>query len=71
MDLKCKLIKKTFTADNGEVREYHVLSFPIADGESIEIPIKKDKANLIRLSSKLNFPEKPFWTQDESNSLKD
>lgn len=71
MDLSCKLIKKTFTADNGQVRQYHVLQFPIADDETIEIPIKKDKANLIRLSSKINFPEKPFWTQSESDSLKD
>ena len=69
MDLKCKLIKKTFTAENGDLREYHVLQFPISDGETIEIPIKKDKANLLRLSTKLNFPEKPFWSDTETNSL--
>lgn len=69
MDLKCKLIKKTFTAENGELREYHVLQFPISDGETIETPIKKDKANLLRLSNKLNFPEKPFWSDADTNSL--
>lgn len=71
MDLKCKLIKKTFTNENNEVREYYVLQFDIYAGESVEIPIKKDKANLLSLSSKINFPEKPFWTTEESNSLKD
>lgn len=71
MDLKCKLIKKTFTADNGEVREYYVLEFTITDSDTIEIPIKKDKANLLRLSSKFNFLEKPFWSQAETDSLKD
>lgn len=70
MDLKCKLVKKTFTAQNGEVMNYHVLQFPIADDESLEITIKKDKAQLLLLSQKVNFPEKPFWSHEETDSLK-
>lgn len=70
MDLKCKLVKKTFTAENGEVREYHVLEFPISDNETMEITIKKDKAQLLLLSQKvIGFPEKPFWSPEETNSL--
>lgn len=63
MDLNCKLIKKTFTSENGEVREYNVLQFPLSDNETLDISIKKDKANLLRLSNKINFPEKPFWSE--------
>lgn len=70
MDLKCKLVKKTFTSENGEVREYFVLEFPIADNETMEITIKKDKAQLLLLSQKvIGFHEKPFWSPEETNSL--
>lgn len=70
MDLKCKLVKKTFTAENGEVREYYVLEFSIADNDTLEITIKKDKAQLLLLSQKvIGFPEKPFWSPEETNSL--
>ena len=70
MDLKCKLVKKTFTTENGEVRDYHVLEFPITNDENMEITIKKEKAQLLLLSQKVNFPEKPFWSHDETDSLK-
>lgn len=70
MDLKCKLVKKTFTTENGEVRYYHVLEFPIINDENMEITIKKEKAQLLLLSQKVNFPEKPFWSHDETDSLK-
>lgn len=71
MELNCKLVKKTFTAENGEVRDYYVLVFSIADNETLEITIKKDKAQLLLLSQKVNnFPEKPFWSPEETNSLK-
>lgn len=71
MDLKCKLVKKTFTAENGEVRDYYVLEFCIADNETLDITIKKDKAQLLLLSQKVvKFPEKPFWTEEETASLK-
>lgn len=71
MDLNCKLVKKTFTAQNGEVREYFVLEFPLTQDETLEITIKKDKAQLLLLSQKVtSFPEKPFWSPEETNSLK-
>lgn len=70
MDLKCKLVKKTFTVESGEVREYYVLEFSIADNETLEITIKKDKAQLLLLSQKvIGFPDKPFWSSKETNSL--
>lgn len=70
MDIKCKLVKKTFTAENGEVRDYFVLEFPIADNETMEITIKKDKAHLLLLSQKvIGLPEKPFWSPEETKSL--
>lgn len=70
MELQCKLVKKTFTAENGEVREYYVLEFPIAENDTLSITIKKDKAQLLFLSQKLNnFPEKPFWSPEETKSL--
>lgn len=70
MDLKCKLVKKTFTTENGEVREYYVLEFLLANDEKLGITIKKDKAQLILLSQKvIGFPDKPFWSESETNSL--
>lgn len=70
MELNCKLVKKTFTAENGEVRDYYVLVFSIADNETLEITIKKDKAKLLLLSQKVNnFPETPFWSPEETKSL--
>ena len=70
MDLKCKLVKKTFTTKDGEVREYYVLEFSISDTDTLDITIKKDKAQLLLLSQKvIGFPEKPFWSPEETNSL--
>ena len=70
MDLNCKLVKKTFTTQNGELREYYVLEFTIANNETLEITIKKDKAQLLLLSQKITpLSEKPFWTPEETNSL--
>lgn len=69
MDLKCKLVKKTFTAENGEVRDYYVLQFIIDSDETLEITIKKDKAQLLLLSQKVNLLEKPFWPAEETASL--
>lgn len=70
MDLKCKLVKKTFTAENGEYRSYYVLEFPIVDNEKMDITIKKDKAQLLMLSKKtINLPDNDFWADEETNSL--
>ena len=67
MDLKCKLVKKTFTAENGEIRTYYVLQFPIVDDETLDITIKKDKAQLLLLSDKIpNFPENDFWSNEQN-----
>lgn len=72
MNYNCKLVKKTFTDDKGEVREYYVLQFDLADDEKLEITIKGEKAKLLLLSSKLNnkMPDIPFFSQDEVSSLK-
>ena len=70
MNLNCKLVKKTFTAENGEAREYYVLEFSIADNETLDITIKKDKAQLLLLSQKvIGFPDNPFWSDEETKSL--
>lgn len=67
MNFNCKLVKKTFAGDNGEVREYYVLEFPILDDEKMEITIKKDKAHLLMLSKKVvNVPDTDFWSDEEN-----
>lgn len=53
MNLDCKLFKKTFTTKEGELREYYVLKFPLANNEELEIPIKSDKAKLLAMSKAL------------------
>lgn len=50
MEVVGKLIKKEFTTENGEVREYYVLSIPLFGNETIEITIKSDKAKLLIMS---------------------
>lgn len=50
MELICKLIEKTFTDKDGVVHPYQVLSFELFDGSHLEIPIKSDKAKLLKLS---------------------
>ena len=70
MKFDCKLVKKTFAAENGEVRAYYVLEFPIVDNEKMEITIKKDKAQLLMLSKKaINLPDTDFWADEETDSL--
>lgn len=54
MELKCKLIEKAFKSDDGESRNYYVLSFELADGSNLEVTIKSDKAKLLKLSNNLN-----------------
>lgn len=53
MSLDCKLYKKTFTTKEGELREYYVLQFPLVNNETLEIPIKSDKAKLLSMSHAL------------------
>lgn len=54
MELICKLIEKTFTDKDGIAHPYQVLSFELFDGSKVEIPIKKDKAKLLILSTALD-----------------
>lgn len=50
MELICKLIEKTFIDKDGVAHPYYVLSFELFDGSHVEIPIKGDKAKLLKLS---------------------
>lgn len=64
MELKCKLIEKTFKDADGQSHAYYVLSFKLADGSDLEISVKGDKAKLLKLSNNLqeNSPEtENFW----------
>lgn len=54
MELICKLIEKTFTDKDGVLHPYQVLSFELVDGSKVEIPIKGDKAKLLKLSNSLD-----------------
>lgn len=53
MKLNCELCKKTFTANDGQVREYYVLVFKLADGSTLEQSVKGDKAKLLIMSYNL------------------
>lgn len=64
MELKCKLIEKTFKDADGQSHAYYVLSFKLADGSDLDISIKGDKAMLLKLSNSLSekSPETDnFW----------
>ena len=54
MELICKLIEKTFIDKDGINHPYYVLSFELVDGSKLEIPIKGDKAKLLKLSGSLD-----------------
>ena len=53
MDLQCKLIKKTFTTEDKQTREYYVLAFTLFDGTVVEQTIKSYKAQLLTVSQNL------------------
>ena len=65
MELKCKLIEKSFKDDEGQNHAYYVLSFDLADGSNLEISVKGDKAKLLKLSNNLNdkMPDNDFWNK--------
>lgn len=54
MDLKCKLVEKTFTDKDGNQRSYYALVFKLADDTSLDITVKGDKAKLLKLSNNIN-----------------
>ena len=60
MELKCKLLEKSFTDADGQSHAYYVLEFKLSDGSTLEQSIKSDKAKLIKLSESLNT-KKDFW----------
>lgn len=60
MDLKCKLIEKSFTDTEGQSHNYYVLEFKLSDGSTLEQSIKSDKARLLKLSEKIS-DKKDFW----------
>lgn len=60
MKLQCELVEKTFKDADGQSHVYYVLSFDLADGSTLEISVKGDKAKLLRLSNNLN-DNKNFW----------
>lgn len=55
MDLNCELISRNYVNDKGEVFKYYVLKFLLSDNDEdfVEVPIKKEKAQLLILSNKL------------------
>ena len=59
MELKCKLIEKTFKDDDDKIHSYYVLAFKLSDGSDLEITVKSDKARLLKLSEKIS--DKDFW----------
>lgn len=66
MELKCKLIEKSFNADDG-VHQYYVLQFKLYDGSTLEQSIKKDKVQILKLSENIaNVGNKKddFWGSD-------
>lgn len=58
MEMECKLVKKDFTTEDGQVRNYYVIEFILADGQALDIPIKGDKAKLLIMSVALQRKEK-------------
>lgn len=65
MELRCKLIEKSFNDADGKSHAYYVLSFDLADGSNLEVSVKSDKAKLLKLSNNLNdkMPDNDFWNK--------
>lgn len=50
MEIVGKLVKKNFTVESGEVRDYYVIEYSLVDGSKLEVPLKGDKAKLLLMS---------------------
>ena len=50
MEIVGKLVKKNFTVESGEVKDYYVIEYPLVDGSKLEVPLKGDKAKLLLMS---------------------
>ena len=63
MDLKCKLLEKSFKDADGQSHAYYVLAFNLADNSTLEISVKGDKAKLLKLSNNVNSSQNNFWPE--------
>ena len=63
MELKCKLLDKTFKDSDGQSHVYYVLAFRLADDSILEISVKGDKAKLLKLSNNVNSSQNNFWPE--------
>lgn len=54
MNFDCKLVKKAFTTQEGREQDYFVIQFVLADGSTLDVPIKSDKAKLLVMSYNLS-----------------
>ena len=63
MELKCKLLEKTFKDSDGQSHVYYVLAFRLADDSILEISVKGDKAKLLELSNNVNSSQNNFWPE--------
>lgn len=50
MEIVGKLVKKNFTVESGEVRDYYVIEYSLVDGSKLEVSLKGDKAKLLLMS---------------------
>lgn len=64
MDLKCKLVEKSFKDSEGLKHSYYVLSFDLADDSTLEVNIKGDKAKILKLSTNVDNKNSnnDFWS---------
>lgn len=53
MNFDCKLVKKAFTTKEGISQDYYVFEFLLADGSTLDVPLKSDKAKLLIMSYNL------------------
>ena len=63
MELKCKLLEKSFTDADGQSHAYYVLAFRLVDDSILEISVKGDKAKLLKLSNNVNSSQNNFWPE--------
>lgn len=54
MTFTCKLVKKAFTTKEGVSQDYYVFQFDLADGSTLDVPLKSDKAKLLIMSYNLS-----------------
>lgn len=50
MKVEFEIVEKSFTSDDGNNHVYYVLQRKLITGDILEIPVKKDKYNLLNMS---------------------